>query len=240
MIVVPASPLRIADSAYEALRADILVGRFPGGALLSDREIAQRMNISRTPIREAVQRLAAEGLVEVIPRRGTRVLPLHAADVREIHQIAGALELEAALLIAAGDAPPPPVLRAAVADMAAALEREDRAAWAEADTRFHFAVVDHCGNGRLAALYHAHRGLTDRARYFALHLRTLPVRSAEEHQDMLDALEARDADRLSAVYRAHWRRTTTELLELIARHAAVMLNLAGAAGTSEPKREETT
>lgn len=81
------------------------------------------------------------------------MLPLHAADLREIHQVAGALELEAALLIAAGDAAPPPVLRAAVADMTAALDRDDRDAWARADTRFHFAVADHCGNGRLAALY---------------------------------------------------------------------------------------
>lgn len=56
---------------------------------------------------------------------------------------------------------------------------------------------------------------------------------------MLDALETRDADRLSAIYRAHWRRTTTELLDLIARHAAVMPNLAGPAGTHDPQREET-
>ena len=227
------------DGAYALLRIDILTGRIPSGALLSDREIAQRMNISRTPIREAVQRLAAEGLVEVIPRRGTRVLPLRADDVREIHQIAGALELEAARLILAMGNPPLSALRSAVVAMETALDRGDRNAWAEADTRFHFAVVDSCGNGRLAGLYHAQRGLTDRARYFALHLRELPVRSTEEHREMLEALEARDETRLSVAYRAHWVRTTAELLDLIERHAAAIPNLAHDAGTDRPSREET-
>lgn len=234
----PAELTSRVHGVHAALRAEILTGRIPGGTLWSDREIAQRMNTSRTPIREAVQRLAAEGLVEVIPRRGTRVLPLRVDDVREIHQIACALELEAALLLLAMDAPPTAPLRAAVQDMDAALERGDRDAWAEADTRFHFGVVDGCGNRRLADLYHAQRGLTDRARYFALHLREMPARSAREHREMLEALAARDAARLSVAYRAHWARTTAELLDLVERHSAAIPNLAPAAGTDRPSREE--
>ncbi|EAQ04820.1 putative GntR-family transcriptional regulator [Pseudooceanicola batsensis HTCC2597] len=214
--------MSMTEAAYEALREEILTGRIPGDTLWSDREIAQRMNLSRTPIREAIQRLAAEGLVEVKPRRGTRVLPLRTDDVREIHQIAKALELEAALLLSGRDDRNIRDVEQAVTDMELALEREDRDAWVQADSRFHQAIVDNCGNRRLADLYQGHRALTDRARYFSLHLRPLPVRSAEEHRAMYEAIAARDTRRLSQLYHDHWNRTTEELLELVRRHADVM------------------
>ncbi|WP_114390718.1 GntR family transcriptional regulator [Notoacmeibacter marinus] len=214
--------MNLTDSAYIALRDEILTGRIPGDTLWSDREIAQRMNLSRTPVREAIQRLAADGLVEVKPRRGTRVLPLRTDDVREIHQIAKALELEAALLLANREDRDLRAVEKAVDDMDAALKREDRDEWVEADTRFHREIVDNCGNRRLAELYHSHRSLTDRARYFSLHLRPLPIRSAEEHRAMYDALVARDTALLSQLYHDHWNRTTQELLDLVRRHANVM------------------
>ncbi|RVT81808.1 GntR family transcriptional regulator [Rhodobacteraceae bacterium CCMM004] len=214
--------MSLTETAYIALRDEILTGRIPGDTLWSDREIAERMNLSRTPVREAIQRLAAEGLVEVKPRRGTRVLPLRVDDVREIHQVAKALELEAARLLSnRADRDLSGVARA-VDDMDAALRREDRDAWVKADTRFHREIVDNCGNKRLADLYHGHRSLTDRARYFSLHLRPLPTRSAEEHREMYDAIVARDTARLNDLYHTHWNRTTDELLDLVRRHANVM------------------
>ena len=212
----------LADSAYAELRESILKGRIAPDTLWSDRELAAQMALSRTPVREAVQKLAAEGLVEVIPRRGTRVLPLRSEDVREIHQIAKALELEAALLLAGMPERDLTPMTRAVLDMSAALAREDRDAWAEADERFHFGIVDGCGNRRLADMYHRLRGLTDRARYFALHLRPLPLRSAEEHGEMLKAIGAGDLGRLSDLYQTHWTRTTEELLALVEKHSATM------------------
>jgi DNA-binding GntR family transcriptional regulator len=219
------------DGAYGVLKADILTGRIPGGTLWSDREIASRLAVSRTPIREAVQRLAAEGLVEVIPRRGTRVLPLRVQDVREIHQIAKALELEAATILAVAERRDLKALSRAVDDMDAALMAEDRDAWGEADARFHHATVEACGNARLAQLYDGQRALTDRARYFALHLRETPRASAADHRAMLEAIEARRVNALAALYRDHWDRTTEELLELVRRHGAIM-------PIDEPSREE--
>lgn len=214
--------MSMTETAYEALREEILTGRIPGDTLWSDREIAQRMNLSRTPIREAIQRLAAEGLVEVKPRRGTRVLPLRTEDVREIHQIAKALELEAALLLSGRSDRDLRTIEQAVDDMDMALNSEDRDAWVEADTRFHRTIVDNCGNQRLAELYNGHRALTDRARHFALYLRPLPLQSAKEHRAMYEAIVARDTAQLSQLYHDHWNRTTDELLELVRRHAHVM------------------
>ena len=228
----------LSGNAYNLLRADILSGAIPGDTLWSDREIAARLRLSRTPVREAVQRLAAEGLVEVIPRRGSRVLSLKPVDVREIHQIAKALELEAALILVASPDIDLTPLRQAVDAMTQALEKGDRNAWAEADMRFHINVVDLCGNQRLASLYHQQRGLTDRARYFALHIRELPTRSTEEHRGMLEQLERRDAAGLERLYREHWDRITTELLDLIALHGAVVPNTARWQRTT--RKEDTT
>lgn len=210
------------DSAYGVLKADILTGRIPGGTLWSDREIASRLAVSRTPIREAVQRLAAEGLVEVIPRRGTRVLPPLIEDVREIHQIAKALELEAATTLAAAERRDLKALSRAVDDMDAALAAEDRDAWGEADARFHHATVEANRNARLARLYDSQRALTDRARHFALHVREMPRASAADHRAMLEAIETRRVGELSGLYRDHWDRTTEELLEPMRRHGAVL------------------
>ncbi|WP_394199158.1 GntR family transcriptional regulator [Litoreibacter albidus] len=212
----------LADAAYDYLRKRILEGTIPGGTLWSDRELAAEMKFTRTPLREAVQRLAAEGLVEVLPRRGTRVLPLRADDVREIHQIAKALELEAALQLAQLEERELTPISDALSDMDAALACEDRDAWVEADARFHFGVVDHCGNARLAGMYHSQRVLTDRARYFSLHLRPLPTRSAEEHREMYDAIRTRDTARLNQLYNEHWTRTTNELLDLVRRYGNTM------------------
>lgn len=198
------------------------MGRIPGDTLWSDREIAARMQSSRTPVREAVQRLAAEGLVEIIPRRGTRVLPLRTDDVREIHQIARALELEAATILAVLPERDLSPIETAVAGMEEALAREDRDDFVVHDSAFHHAVVHGCGNQRLARLYEGQRALTDRARHFALYLRALPVRSAEEHRAMLSAMEARDVPRLATLYRDHWDRTTIELLELVQRHGTTV------------------
>ncbi|KAA9008755.1 GntR family transcriptional regulator [Histidinibacterium aquaticum] len=212
----------LTQDTYEALRSAILVGKFAPDTLWSDRELAAQLGFSRTPVREAIQRLAADGLVEVIPRRGTRVLPLLADDVREIHQVARALELEAAIMLATSRKRDLGPLQRLVAEMAEALEAADRDRWVRADEAFHHDLVEACGNRRLARMYHAQRGLTDRARYFALHLRDLPTKSADDHRAMLEAIERRDTARLCELYHEHWDRTTAELLALIERHGSTM------------------
>lgn len=212
----------LTEETYDVLRKAILVGTIAPDTLWSDRELAQRLELSRTPVREAIQRLASDGLVEVIPRRGTRVLPLRADDVREIHQIARALELEAAILLAVAPERDLAGLRRLVLQMAEALAKGDRDHWVRLDEAFHHDLVEACGNRRLAKMYLGQRGLTDRARYFALHLRDLPVQSAEDHREMLSAIEQRDTKRLCELYHEHWDRTTAELLTLIERHGSTI------------------
>ncbi|MET1416712.1 GntR family transcriptional regulator [Roseibium sp. HPY-6] len=206
----------LADQAYAVLRDAILKNQLAPGYFASEREVSERFDLSRTPVREALLRLRDEGLVEVQPRRGVRVLPLSVKDVREIHQVARALELEAALLLCERDTDEAIVsLYQHTADMRSAIDAGDRDAWVVADTRFHLSIVASSGNDRLIQQYNSLRVLTDRARLFVLHIRDLPVKSTEEHIAMLNAIKVRQKEEVATLYRAHWERTTNEMIEII-------------------------
>ena len=129
----PAAPktTRVSD-AYDRLKAEILLGRMPPGFQAPEPEIALRLGMSRTPVREALIRLEAEGLVQLIPRRGARVLPVRAEDMREIYAILTALEPEAAAVLAESGAKAEDLaaLEVAVAEMEAALAAQDLDRWA--------------------------------------------------------------------------------------------------------------
>src|SRR5664279_1680646 len=82
----------LVEQAYRAIRQPIVDNVYPPGYRALELEFADDLKISRTPVREALQRLQAEGLVEIIPRHGARVLPVSPDDMREIYQVLIALE----------------------------------------------------------------------------------------------------------------------------------------------------
>lgn len=209
----------LAGQSYEALRQAVLKGELSPDSIWSDRELCEKFGLSRTPVREAILRLQNEQLVQIVPRKGTRILPLRVNDVREIHQLTKALELEAALLVSRNyrDIEELAPIRTAIEEMEAAMDANDREAWVKADTTFHYLVVDMSGNRRLASIYESLRGQTDRARYFALHIREMPVQSTIEHREMYEALVNRDFRQIEVTYRHHWDRTTEELLTLVSK-----------------------
>lgn len=206
----------LSEQAYAVLRNAILANVLAPGYFASEREVCERFELSRTPVREALLKLRDEGLVEVQPRRGVRVLPLSVKDMREIHQVARALELEAALLLCERESDEPlKALAQCAQDMKAALDVEDRDKWVEADTKFHTGIVASSKNDRLIQQYNGLRVLTDRARLFVLHIRELPVQSTQEHIDMLAAIEVRNKTDIAILYRSHWERTTNEMIAII-------------------------
>lgn len=209
-------PESLSEQAYRLLRRAVLRNLLPPGSVASEREIMERFGISRTPAREALLRLRDEGLVEMLPRRGIRVLPLSVRDVREIHQIARALELEAALTLT-NDRPQEALAEVGrhLSAMEEATAAQDRDAWVEADTAFHLAIVAHSGNRRLIQSYNGLRVLTDRARLFVLPIRPFPRQSTLEHREMFEAMLAGDDAHVARLYRQHWERTTNEMIGII-------------------------
>lgn len=209
----------LVDQAYEQIRLRILDNVWPPGHRALEQEVAFVLGMSRTPVREAVARLANEGLVEVVPRHGMRVLPVSPTDMREIYEILTALECMAAEIVARRhptDDELLPLTRA-TADMDTALAKDDLDAWAAADERFHAALVELSGNRQLAATVWNYWDRAHRARMFSLRLRPKPVHSTLEHFELLTRLRNGDAEGASAVNRAHRERASRELLAIFER-----------------------
>ena len=214
-----------ADKAYRELRARILDNSMPSGEQYTEEELAAMLQMSRTPTREAMLRLAGEGLVEVRPRHGMRIKPVSQVDMREIYEVLTALESTAAALAAVrsdqGDSVA--LLRASIRDMDAALERDDLAAWAAADERFHTLLVEAAGNSRLTELVQTYVGQSHRVRMLTLRLRPKPVMSNRDHEAVVDAVEAHDAKRAREIHFAHREQSGRMLVELLASHGLTRL-----------------
>jgi len=207
------------DAAYDQLRRRILDNDWPPGHRALEHEIATEMGMSRTPVREALMRLQNEGLVEVIPRHGMRVLPVSGNDMQEIYQILTALECMAAELLAARkpSAKELEPLVDATKAMDKALRADDLDAWAAADERFHAHLIELAGNRQLQATVLNYWDRAHRARMFTLRLRPKPVNSTKEHMQMVERLRAGDAEGAARVTRAHRERARHELVTIFER-----------------------
>lgn len=206
----------LVDAAYREIRQRILDNVWPPGHRALEQEVALALGMSRTPVREALLRLQGEGLVEVIPRHGMRVLPVSPNDMREIYQILTALECMAAELLARR-LPSDKELEPLVADTKAmdkALKADDLGAWAAADERFHAHLVDLAGNRQLQATVLNYWDRAHRARMFTLRLRPKPVSSTQEHMLMVERLRAGDPEGAARVTRAHRERANRELVTI--------------------------
>jgi DNA-binding GntR family transcriptional regulator len=203
--------------AYRTIKAYILENRYPPGHQVLEQQLADDMGMSRTPVREALIRLQDEGLVELIPRRGMRVVPLSPEDMREIYEVLTALEVAAVELAARRtltdkDLAP---LGDALQAMETRLAADDLDGWALADARFHNALINLAGNKRLASLAATLGDQVHRARMVTLRLRPRPVRSIEEHREVLEALRAGDGALAGKQHRRHRRRSAQLLLDLL-------------------------
>jgi DNA-binding GntR family transcriptional regulator len=211
----------MADVALRELRRRILDNVWPPGYQALEQELALALGMSRTPIHEALISLQNEGLVELIPRRGMRVLPVSAEDMREIYEVLTALECAAVEMVALRrpDAQELSPLADATRDMALALEEGGAGleAWAAADERFHKQLLTLCGNRQLHDTVLNYWDRAHRARMFTLKLRAKPVNSTQDHLALVDRLLAGDAEGAVAVNKAHRQRAATELLSIFER-----------------------
>jgi DNA-binding GntR family transcriptional regulator len=215
-----ASGVSLVDAAYAQIRQRILDNVWPPGHRSLEQEIALELGMSRTPVREAIMRLRNEGLVEVIPRHGLRVLPVSPTDMREIYEILTALECMAAELLARrkpGEAELKPLVDANKA-MDKALKADDLDAWAVADERFHSHLIELAGNRQLRATVLNYWDRAHRARMFTLRLRPKPVNSTKEHMRIVERLRAGDAEGAAQVTRAHRVRASGELIRIFERY----------------------
>ena len=212
MMLEPVLSQRVVDAVRAQLRGAILSGELAPGTRLSVPELARRLEVSRSPVREALVQLVAEGLAVERSRRGVEVARVAREDVVELYQVRAAVEGLAARLavgrFAAGHAGAPALaeLEGLLSAQKVAVGREDGAAFRELDRRFHFLLVHLSGNRRLAEaagrlvaeLHLAARLLSAEGSHFR--------RSLAEHEHVMAALRARDPERAEIAMREHLQR----------------------------------
>jgi DNA-binding GntR family transcriptional regulator len=207
----------LVQRAYAIIKERIQTNLYPPGFQALESELAAELEMSRTPVREALIRLRQEGLVDVQPRRGMRVLALSPHDMREIYEVIAGAEAIAVELLAERKLAAPELegIEAEVATMERALEADDLEAWAEADSRFHRLLFELCANRRLAQVGISHLDQASRVRLFTLRLRRRPLRSTADHRRLVELLRAGDAMAARDLTLEHRRRATTELMQII-------------------------
>lgn len=209
-----------AEIAVAELRELIFTGQLAPGSDHLESELALRLGMSRTPVREACLQLEAQGLLQVRARRGVRILPISVRDMEEIYDVLTALESMAAGQAAQkgyGDEDLA-ALTAAIDDMERALSNNDREAWADADDRFHAELVRLGGNSRVAAVAALMVDQVRRARAVTLHMRPVPLNSNADHRRVLEAIRAGDAPRAQAIHRTHRAEAKVMLVHLLHQH----------------------
>jgi DNA-binding GntR family transcriptional regulator len=194
----------VVDHVYSALRERILSGDLPRGAKLRQASLADELGVSRTPLREALRRLSAEGLVEFSPNRGATVSELDFGDMRHAWSARVALEPGAARLAAERrHAPAIAAMRAAIADQRAAAGRKIESF--AANRAFHLALAAASGNPHLTRfaemLWVPRLGVPI---YQAQAAEPAgPQAWADEHERIADAIAAGNADAAERLTRAH-------------------------------------
>ena len=216
----PVENLTLWQRVYDHLRAEILAGRLEPGTELAEVALAEQLGVSRGPLREAIGRLATEGLVTVRPRRGAVVTPLSKEEFLELYQVREALE-RMAVKLAVPLLQPDDIaaLQALIDEMAARADRNDVAAFFEANAAFHARLVDASGNKRLRDLYRQLLDQLGRYRRQSLQLRGNLQRSVAEHAAILRAAKRGDAERAAHLMSEHIRVPQRGLKALAAAEA---------------------
>ncbi|WUL70838.1 GntR family transcriptional regulator [Amycolatopsis sp. NBC_00345] len=192
------------DEAYERIRHAIIDGSLSAGTPLRDADLAEQLGLSRAPVRQALLRLAEDGLVDSKPQSYTRVAEFVSDDVRDAVQLVRALH-EFAVRQALPRLGPAHVaeMRAANERFAAAVESRDVAAAIEADDELHDVPVRVCGNRAVATTLGRYTPLLRRLEY--ARFSSLPAhRSVQRHAELIDALAGGDAERAAAVTSTIW------------------------------------
>jgi len=207
-------------TAIDGLKELIFSGELPAGSDHLETELAQRLGMSRTPVREATLMLEGQGLLEVRPRKGVRILSLSVIDMDEIYELLTELESLAArrAALAGYSKDDLSVLASAIDEMETALASEDREAWARADEKFHTELVRLGGNSRVISIVANFNNQVRRARAMTLYIRPLPEKSNEDHRAVLEAIAAGNPALAFSVHHEHRSNARKMLVELLQKH----------------------
>ncbi len=211
----------IASGIEENLRRAILRAEIKPDTRLNLDALRAEMQVGLTPLREAIMRLVAEGLIESVPKRGYTVTPISAANLEEVCALR--LEIEPYALrhsITNGDIE----WEASVISSLHRLTKTERIAgndasladWEAANNHFHFTLIERCDMPLLVKIYNSLSSLNDRYRNIYLKSAGVQRDVVDEHTAIADAAVNRDTERACELLSKHIKRSTENILRLIA------------------------
>ncbi|MGQ3210139.1 MAG: GntR family transcriptional regulator [Shinella sp.] len=206
---------------YDLLRDEILDLKIAPGSPVDEVQLAERFKMSRTPIREALVRLAGEGLIETLPNRSTMVANIDFLNLNTLFDALVLMYRVTTRLAAQSHRPEDlPIIRGFHEDYAAAVQARDTLAMIATNAAFHAAIADAGRNPYFTGLF---RRLLDEARrilrlYYQSYEAQFPQRFVEEHAEIIAAIEARDVEAADRLGKVHAEQIVAQVQKLFSRN----------------------
>lgn len=208
--------LRLPQRAYTIIRHAIRNLVLPPGKTILEREVAETLEMSRTPVREALVRLEMDDALELIPRRGFYVAEIEVDDLNDIYQMNAALDGLAIELAAANiDDEEIDSLEKIVNQQEMMIEEGDIKEWAKSDDEFHYRIIELSENDSLNKVLDIYSDKLFRARLYTINHRPTPKRSILEHKAMISCLRAQDGKAARNVMESHRKRAHKEIIKAL-------------------------
>ncbi|EAU41298.1 putative transcriptional regulator protein [Fulvimarina pelagi HTCC2506] len=213
---------------YDILRNEILELALPPGSPIDEVRLAQRFDVSRTPVREALVKLAADGLVENLPNRASMVSAIDTLNLRSFFDALVLMYRVTTRLAAQHHGPEDlTAIRERQAEFRRAVERQDALAMIATNQAFHIAIAEAAQNGYFLSLFS--RLLDDGRRilrvYFGSYEDRLPQRFVDEHEAMIAAIEAGDLEEADRLGRAHAEQIVDQIQNLMTLRSDLAIDL---------------
>lgn len=210
----------LAQRVYQSLREAILAMVYPPGSVLKKTVICEQLGVSRSPVAEAIARLAAEGLVDVIPQSATRVSCFSMEEIREASFLREALECAAVETVAMQRSDEQLAkLTRNVRLQEMLVEDRDYAEFYKADEEFHGLIMEFTGFPGVSSVAATVSLQLKRVRMLLLPEEGRPAETIKEHRAILDAIRDQDPAAAQAAMKAHLRMLIPRLLPLEKEHA---------------------
>jgi DNA-binding GntR family transcriptional regulator len=209
-------PAALTEWTYQKIKDDILNLEIKPGEQLHVEEFAEKLGISRTPIREAFLKLEGEGFIETVPRVGYFVVKITKQDIIELFELREILEMRATKnAVAFLSDEEIDELDSLISDSTSAVEHGNLSRYLEIDIHFHDLLLKHAQNRRLVAFMESIRDLTYRERVLSIRSQTNVHETLREHQQIIKAIRKRDGELASQLMGEHLRSACQRILQYI-------------------------
>ncbi|MBT5941154.1 MAG: GntR family transcriptional regulator [Rhodospirillaceae bacterium] len=204
----------IRDGVYEKIRADILTCVLAPGSRVFENDLAQRYNVSKSPVRDALLRLQEQGLIDVLPRKGYLIRPISIGDAHDLYEMR--LLLEKSCIRRACDEASDEEL--ASLDKFRSVENGDLAHWVTYNRDFHRRIAELSGNARMAKMAQEVIDQFDRLTFVGVSAAPSAAAAEKfvtEHCEIIDALQAHDRSTVTSLINKHISKSQKQLFAVL-------------------------